>query len=146
MDQTMLRMMELDYKGYHCSQIMLILALEAQGKSNSDLVRAMGGLAHGSEFDRGTCGTLTGAACFLGLYAGKGSDDEYEDENLKYMLKDLGNWFAQTFGRCYGDVTCEAIVGDRTKMRQRCAVVVEETYAKVTELLIAGGYDISIGR
>jgi C_GCAxxG_C_C family probable redox protein len=146
MNQTMLRMMELDYKGYYCSQIMLILALEAQGKSNPDLIRAMGGLAHGSGFDDGICGTLTGAACLLGLYAGKGDDEEYEDEQLKYMLKDLGAWFEQTFGRRYGDITCETIVGDRTEMRQRCAAIVEETYTKVVELLNASGYDISIGR
>jgi C_GCAxxG_C_C family probable redox protein len=146
MDQTMLRMMELDYNGYYCSQILLILALEAQGKNDPDLVRAMGGLAHGSSFDDGICGTLTGAACLLGLYAGKGSDEEHEDEQLKFMLKDLGDWFEQRFGRRYGDVTCEAIVGDRTEMRQRCAAVVEETYTKVLELLSAGGYDISTGR
>jgi C_GCAxxG_C_C family probable redox protein len=146
MDQTMLRMMELDYHGYYCSQILLIMALEAQGKSDPDLVRAMGGLAHGSGFDDGICGTLTGAACLLGLYAGKGTQDEHEDEQLKFMLKDLGEWFEQTFGIRYGDVTCEAIVGDRTVMRQRCAAVVGETYAKVVELLSAGGYDISVGR
>jgi C_GCAxxG_C_C family probable redox protein len=146
MNQTILRMMELDYKGYLCSQLVLMLALEAQGKSNPDLVRAMGGLAHGSGFDGGLCGGLTGAACLLGLYAGKGSDDEYEDEELKFMLKDLGSWFEKTFGRRYGGITCEAIVGDRTEIRQRCAAVVEETYAKAMELLIAGGYDISIGK
>jgi hypothetical protein len=146
MDQTLLRIMELDYQGYYCSQILLILALESQGKSNPDLVRATGGLAHGSGFNNGFCGTLTGAACFLGLYAGKGSDDEYEDENLKHMLKDLGDWFENTFGRRYGDVTCEAIVGDRSEMRQRCGEVVAQTYAKVLELLSAGGYDVSTGR
>jgi len=146
MDQIRLRMMELDYHGFYCSQILLIMALEAQGKSNPDLIRAMGGLAHGSGFSFGICGTLSGAACLLGLYAGKGSDDDYEDGNLKHMLKDLGDWFEQTFGRRYGNVTCEAIVGDRSEMRQRCSAVVEETYAKVVELLSAGGYDISIGR
>jgi C_GCAxxG_C_C family probable redox protein len=146
MDQTMLRMMELDFKGYYCSQILLILALEAQGKSDPDLIRSMGGLAHGSGFSFGICGTLSGAACLLGLYAGKGTDDEYEDENLKHMLKDLGDWFERNFGSRYGNVTCEAIVGDRTEMRQRCAEVVEETYAKVVELLSAGGFDVTVGR
>lgn len=145
MYQTMLRMMELDYNGFYCSQILLILALEAQGKSDPDLVRSMGGLAHGSGFDNGTCGTLTGAACLLGLYAGKGTDDEHEDDNLKHMLMDLGEWFELTFGRRYGDVTCEAIAGDRTEMRQRCAEVVSATWSKVVDLLSAGGYDISIG-
>lgn len=143
MDQTMLRMMELAYNGYYCSQILLLLALETQEKSNPDLIRAMGGLAHGSGFAGGICGTLTGAACLLGLYAGKGTDDEYEDERLKYMLKDLGDWFEQTIGNRYGGITCEAIVGDRTEIHQRCGTIVAETYAKVMELLDASGYDVT---
>jgi C_GCAxxG_C_C family probable redox protein len=146
MDQTMLRIMELDYNGYYCSQILLILALEAQGKSDPDLVRVMGGLAHGLGTGNGTCGTLSGAACLLSLYAGKGSDQEYEDENLRHMLRDLCDWFDQTFGKRYGNVTCDAIVGDRTEMRQRCGEVVAETYRKALEILVAAGYDITVGR
>jgi len=144
MDQTMLRMMELDYNGYYCSQILMLLALELQGKENSDMIRAMGGLAHGSGFSGGICGTLTGAACLLGLYAGKGTDDEYEDERLKYMLKDFGDWFEQSVGRRYGGVTCEAIVGDRTEIRIRCGAIVAQSYAKVMELLHANGYDVPL--
>ncbi len=48
-----------------------------------------------------------------------------------------------TYGNRYGGTTCEAIIGDRTEMRQRCGAIVAETYAKVIELLIAGGYDIA---
>ena len=121
----------------------MLLALETQGKENPDLIRAMGGLAHGSSFAGGICGTLTGAACLLGLYAGKGTDDEYEDERLKYMLKDLGDWFEQTIGSRYGGISCEVIVGDRTEIRQRCGTIVAETYAKVMELLAASGYDVT---
>jgi hypothetical protein len=146
MDQTQLRMMELSYNGYYCSQILLMLGLEAQGKSNPDLIRAMGGLANGCGFAGGPCGTLTGAACLLSLYAGKGVDDEYQDEALQYMLRDLGAWFSQTYGDRYGDTTCETIVGDRSEMRQRCGAIVAETYAKVMELLIAGGYDVTVGK
>ena len=146
MDQIQMRMMELSYHGYYCSQILLILGLEAQGKSNPDLIRAMGGLANGCGFAGGPCGTLTGAACLLSLYAGKGLDDEHEDESLKYMLQDLGAWFTKEYGNRYGDVTCETIVGDRTEIRQRCGAIVAETYAKVIELLIAGGYDVTVGK
>ena len=146
MDQTRLRMMELSYQGYYCSQILLILGLEAQGKENPDLIRAMGGLANGCGFAGGPCGTLTGAACLLSLYAGKGTDDEYQDEGLQYMLRDLGEWFSQTYGERYGDTTCEMIVGDRSEMRQRCGAIVAETYTKTMELLIAGGYDVAAGK
>lgn len=146
MDQTMLRMMELSYNGYYCSQILLLLALEAQGKSNPDLIRAMGGLANGYGSEEGVCGTLTGAACLLALYAGKGTDDEYEDENLKFMLQDLREWFLQAVGSRHGGITCGTIVGDRSEVRQRCGAVVAETWAKVVDLLQASGYDIASGR
>lgn len=146
MDPTTLRMMELTYNGYYCSQILLILALEAQGKSDPDLIRAMGGLAQGAGSEEGLCGTLTGAACLLGLYAGKGTDDDYEDERLRYMLNDLQEWFAGTYGERYGGISCAAIVGDRTEVRQRCGAVVAETWAKVTEILAAAGYDPAGGR
>jgi hypothetical protein len=106
----------------------------------------MGGLAHGSGFTDGICGTLSGAACLLSLYAGKGTDHENEDENLKFMLRDLYDWFVQTFGRRYGDVTCETILGDRSEMRRRCGEVVARTYGKTVEILNAAGYDITDGR
>lgn len=146
MDQTMMRMMELSYNGYYCSQILVILALEAQGKSNPDLIRAMGGLANGCGSEGGVCGTLSGAACLLGLYAGKGTDDEYEDEMLKYMLNDLMVWFDMTVGSRYGGITCGIIVGDRTEVRQRCGAIVAETYEYVMELLTSSGYDVTAGR
>ncbi|MDD2852779.1 MAG: C-GCAxxG-C-C family protein [Desulfuromonadaceae bacterium] len=146
MDQIQLRMMELSYNGYYCSQILVMLGLEAQGKSNPDLIRAIGGLANGCGFSGGPCGTLTGAACLLSLYAGKGTDDEYEDEGFTYMLRDLGEWFAKTYGNRYDGITCDAIVGDRTEIRQRCGAIVAETYSKVMELLTAGGYDITVGK
>ena len=146
MDQTMLRMMELSFNGYYCSQILLLLALEAQGKSNPDLIRAMGGLANGYGSDKGVCGTLTGAACLLGLYAGKGTDAEHEDEQLHHMLRDLEEWFTRTVGSRHGGITCATIVGDRTEVRQRCGAIVAETWAKVVELLHVGGYDIASSR
>ena len=146
MDLIQMRMMELSYHGYYCSQILLLLGLEAQGKSNPDLIRAMGGLANGCGFSGGPCGTLTGAACLLSLYAGKGTDDEHEDVGLTYLLRDLGAWFTQQYGDRYGDITCEAIAGDRTEIRQRCGAIVAETYAKVMELLTAGGYDVTAGK
>jgi hypothetical protein len=145
-DQTMLRMMELSYKGYYCSQILVVLALEAQGKENPDLIRALGGLANGCGSEEGVCGALTGAACLLGLYGGKGTDDDYEDEILKYMLNDLMVWFEKTVGGRHGGIACGTIVGDRTEVRQRCGAIVAETYAYVTELLAASGYDISRGK
>ncbi len=47
MDDLTLQMMKLHAKGYCCAQVILILALEAQGKINEDLVRSVGGLCFG---------------------------------------------------------------------------------------------------
>ncbi len=146
MNETQLRMMELSYNGYSCSQILLTLALDAQGKQNPDLIRAMGGLANGCGTPSGPCGLLTGAACLLSLYGGKGTDDEREDDQLPHMLRDLTEWFDQTVGALYGGTTCEAIIGDRTEMRQRCGALTTEVWAKALELLHAAGYDITCGR
>ena len=50
------RMLELAQKGFYCSQILLFLGLEAQGKSDPDLIRAMSGLAGGWGFPEMSAG------------------------------------------------------------------------------------------
>ncbi|MBZ0309444.1 MAG: C-GCAxxG-C-C family protein, partial [Anaerolineae bacterium] len=67
------RMKKLKEQGFFCSQIIMILGLELQGKENPDLVRAMHGLAGGLGFTGETCGALTGGSSVLGVYAGRGN-------------------------------------------------------------------------
>ena len=47
MNDMIFRLVSLKAKGFCCSQIMLIMALEAQGRTNADLVRTVGGLCFG---------------------------------------------------------------------------------------------------
>ena len=89
MNEATLRMITLAGQGFFCSQILLSMGLEAQGKSNPDLIRAMAGLAGGLGFTGDTCGALTGGACLLSLYAGKGLPEEQEDEKLNLMISEL---------------------------------------------------------
>ncbi len=86
MNDTFFKMLGLSQSGFFCSQIMLIMALEAQGKENPDLVRAMSGLICGMGYKGKTCGALTGGACFLGLYTGKGTAEEMEDSRCNEMI------------------------------------------------------------
>ena len=72
------RLRELKQQGFFCSQVLMQLALDLQGRDNAPLVRAMHGLAGGLGFMGETCGAPTGGACVLGLYAGKGTADEPE--------------------------------------------------------------------
>jgi C_GCAxxG_C_C family probable redox protein len=141
LDDTRLRMLELSGKGYYCSQVLLALALEAQGKEDPDLIRAMAGLAKGIGEGPGTCGTLTGAACMLALYTGKGQDGEAENPDLWPMLFELWEWFEGEVGSRYGGVTCNDILSDGSSQRQRCGPIVEATYFKTLEILTQYGVD-----
>ena len=143
----LLRMVELAGQRFHCSQILLSLGLEAQGKSNPDLIRAMAGLAGGIGFCGDTCGALMGAACLIALHAGRGTLDEEDHPSLNLMINELVEWFTQEFSECYGGIHCREILGeDPHNMTVRCPGIVSLTYAKVKLLLAENGFDLSKGR
>lgn len=145
MDDMMFRMMELKSKGFYCSQIMMLLALEAQEKENPDLTRAMAGLAFGVGIGE-VCGALTGGACILSLYAGKGTEDDAEHFRLMGMLTELGDWFREIYGGQYGGISCDAISEDGSLRNERCGALVLATYQKVLELLVENDFDPSEGK
>lgn len=140
---TKFRMMELSYEGFSCSQILLILALEAQEKQNPDLVRSASGLAFGGGAETGTCGALTGAACVLALYGGKGAVGETEREELQHMLRELREWFELVVGGKYGGTTCGRIVGDGADRKRRCGAIVEAVHIKTGEILTNHGFEVT---
>jgi len=143
----MLRMIQLAGQGFYCSQILLCMGLEAQGKSNPDLIRAMSGLAGGLGFTGDTCGALTGGACLLGLYAGRGTPEEQEDEKLNLMVSELVEWFSEEYGKLYGGIRCEIILGEDPGNRTaRCPNMVLGVYEKVKTLLSEYGFDLSGGK
>jgi hypothetical protein len=141
MSNVMFRMLELATKGYYCSQVLLTIGLENCGQTNPELVRTMAGLAHGAGCCEGTCGALTGGACLLAYYAGKGSDEEQENENFMVMRSQLAEWFCESVGEQYGGIDCETIVGDGEDMQLRCGQIVGSVYAKVMVLLEEYGID-----
>jgi len=143
-NDEMLQMIRLAGQGFHCSQILLFMGLEAQGKSNPDLIRAMSGLAGGLGFTGDTCGSLTGGACLLGLYAGRGTPEEQEDEKLNLMISELVDWFSEEYGKLYGGIRCDIILGDDPRNRTtRCPNMVLGSYGKVKTLLSEYGFDLS---
>ncbi len=143
-DFTLTRMKDLKQQGFFCSQILMTLALELQGQENVDLIRAMNGLAGGLGFSGETCGALTGGACVLGLYAGKGKPAEEENLRLNSMIIDLVRWFKDGYGREYGSIFCENILsGDVQNLATRCPTMVSGTFQKVKELLVENGFDLA---
>lgn len=141
MDDLMIRMLQMAHQGYACSQIMMLLALDACGRSNPDLVRCMAGPAYGCGDGRGTCGTLTAGCCLLALFAGQGDDGPPVAERLILMQQELVDWFEGRVGAPDGAVTCAAIVGadGPAAARQRCGSLVADTYRRVMVILEAHG-------
>ncbi|MBI5565538.1 MAG: C_GCAxxG_C_C family protein [Chloroflexi bacterium] len=138
------RMRELKQHGFFCSQILMTLGLELQGKENPDLIRAAHGLAGGLGFTGETCGALTGGACLLALYAGKGLLADDDDPRLLFMIEDLVKWFKQGYGQDYGGIRCETILsGTSNAQATRCPAMVAGTFQKVKELLVENGFDLA---
>ena len=147
MNNEIFRMLELAGQGFHCSQILLFLGLDAQGKQNPDLIRAMAGLAGGVGFCGDICGALTGGVCLVALYAGRGTPDEEEDPKLNVMISELVEWFTQEFSECYGGIHCREILADDPRNQtSRCPQLVTRTYEKVKSLLLENEFDLSEGR
>jgi C_GCAxxG_C_C family probable redox protein len=143
----LLRMLELSVQGFHCSQILLFLGLESQGKSDPDLIRAMAGLAGGIGFCGDICGALSGGACLIALYAGRGTADEEDHPRLNLMINELVEWFTQEFSDCYGGIHCREILSENpANQTVRCPGIVTRTYQKVKSLLIDNGFGLSENR
>lgn len=140
----MQRIMVLREQGFFCSQIILNMGLEMQGKTNPELVRAMHALAGGLGFTGELCGALTGGASLLGLYAGKGTPEQEDDPRLLFMVEDLVKWFKAEYGEQFGGIRCEEIIaGESQNTTRRCPVMVAGVFQKVKELLVENDYDLS---
>ncbi|MEG6616168.1 C-GCAxxG-C-C family protein [Peptococcaceae bacterium 1198_IL3148] len=127
MADTTFRMFELAQQGLKCSQILLQLGLELQGKDNPDLIRASSGLAGGLGFTGRICGALTGGVCLLSLYAA-------DNPRLYLMIDELVAWFEQQ----HPSINCYDIIGDDPKQKQdiaKCGAIVALTFDKVKEIL-----------
>lgn len=130
-------------QGYHCSHILLLLALEAQGKQNPDLVRAMSGLVAGMGCGK-TCGVLTGGCCLLGLYAGKGTAESQADERLAEMLRRFVEWFEVECTRRYGGMRCAEILADDPRNQlTRCPSLMVESLQELKCILEESGYNFA---
>ncbi len=133
------RLIQLKEQGFCCSQMLLLVGLGDQGKTDEDLVRAVSGLAAGL-FSGEICGALTGGACLLGLHAGRGTPDDAEDYRLGIMVGELAEWFSQEYGRLFGGIRCDDILGDDPGACIRCGSIVLATYAKARALLTENGF------
>lgn len=143
MDELPFKIFKLSAAGFCCSQIMFRLALEEEGSTNNDLIRAAHGLCRGVGGSQKICGVLSGGIGILGLYAGKGHEKEYSQENFSGMMDEFIEWFESEFGH----IECEQLIG-LTKFdhgdqsyQVKCGDILAKSYSKVCEILIDNGYE-----
>lgn len=138
------RMFQLAAQGFCCSQIIIILGLDDQGKENPDLIKAMQGLCGGIGRSGKTCGALTGGACLIGLNAGKGTPGEFGQAKINVMIKDLREWFEDA----QGSIDCEGILDHSLDEGNiypvQCGNIVSATFNKVQEILAAYTEDLEL--
>ncbi len=143
MDDLSYRILVCRQRGYCCSQIMVKLALDVEEKENSDLYRAMQGLCKGIAGYQGPCGALTGGIAILGLYAGKGEDEQRAKEDFNAMIKEYYEWFKEE----QGGIDCRDLIGvnsfDGTDVsyKEKCGQFMATGFEKVCDILSEYGYD-----
>lgn len=144
MSEESFRVAELLIDDYKCSHILMRLALEAQGRDDPDLVRAMSGLALG--MGQGfNCGALSAGCCVIGYYAGRGGYGEREHPELAVMLDDFTGWFNAAATGQYGGIDCSDIMQfDEGLKHERCPALILATWAKIKETLADHGVDITV--
>lgn len=144
LDDFQMELMALEGRGYHCSQVLLLLALKQMGRENVGLIRAMGGIALGLGHSNETCGALLGGACVLGLYCGKGMDGEREHDMFRMMVHRLVEWFRDKLCSDCGSTKCSDILD--VHGRSKCGLLVRSVWEKCMELLEENDVDLREGR
>ena len=134
------RIMELSRCGYFCSQIMAILLLETLGEDNPGLVKAMGGLNGGVGYSQGCCGCMTGGACLISYFTGKGEATGMDDAQHKPALADFTQWFEEEMTLEYGGIDCRDITkGNPAKRVECCPQIIAASFEKCMEILTERG-------
>ncbi len=128
------RILELSKQGLYCAQIMVQLALDAQGRENPELVQAMRGLCGGFAWSGGPCGVLIGGVSFLTMLG-----SELDEQGKIGLIGEYHDWFRERTAQ-YGGENCDCILeGDRRNMFKTCPGLILDSYAKCVELLQARG-------
>jgi hypothetical protein len=143
---SVMDIMPLAARGYCCSQILVLLALEAQGLEDALAVRAASGLCNGLGQSGACCGILTGGCCALGLYLGKGSDAEFTRDRADLIYAEYVDWFRSRVVPEFGDVTCDAILKGGKPDASLCGGLISDAWDQILNLLAANDIDPSSPR
>ncbi len=142
MNEYDLDILRLAGSGYCCSQIVVQMALDIQGVENPGLVKAMAGLCHGFPSMEGNCGAVSGAACLLAYYGGKGTIHDEESSRLPLMLSELSQWFNDYASSRFPGTRCTDIVEGGVLDSKICGGLVADCYGKALTILVDNGFNL----
>ncbi|MDL2264709.1 C-GCAxxG-C-C family protein [Synergistaceae bacterium OttesenSCG-928-I11] len=127
-DSDIEQLNQLLLEGKCCASIMVQMGLSLRGERNEQMVSAVATLCNGV-YNGMLCGSLSGAACMLGLFG----DNPAESAE---MTRELAEWFADTYGEKYGGTDCSDITGnDPAVKNERCRAIIEATYLQAKAIL-----------
>jgi C_GCAxxG_C_C family probable redox protein len=141
-DEILKDMQSMAQDGFRCSQIILKQGLKRMNAENPFVIRAMGGLIVGVGFTGKTCGALTGGACLISLFAGRGRTDEKEHPKLWPMIEEFVEWFESEIGEHKGIIDCDIILkraGANSPGPEICGPIVLKSYMKAISILENNG-------
>jgi len=145
-NDTAFKVFKLSASGYCCTQIMLKMALDDEGTENDDLIKSVNGLCNGIGGKQRTCGILIGGAMILGLYGGKGKEEESYKDNYGHMVHEFIDWFEDEFG----SMDCVDIIGVKkfddgeNSYMLKCGDTIIKSYEKVIQILNENGYEFGV--
>jgi C_GCAxxG_C_C family probable redox protein len=140
-DEISARILQLTRDGFCCSQSILMMGLEYDGREDPDLIRAMGGLCGGLGGSGEACGALTGACCLLGLFLSKGEAGETADPDCRAIIALFVDWFrGEAVSDCAGCLACRDILkGDQGRRQTVCPGLIHRCYEKAMSMLAEHG-------
>jgi hypothetical protein len=84
---------------------------------------------------------VTGAACLIAYYTGKGTADEGAHERLPLMLMEFSDWFEGYSSSRFGGISCAHIVVDGKRDDLVCGGLVSECFGRAMAILVENGID-----
>ncbi len=151
MNPLLLELLPLIKDGYCCSQLLVHLLLQGAGQENPQLLRAMHALCFGMGGSEATCGLLTGGACVIGCFAGRGASDESAHQSLAPMVHEYQQWFkkvTQCDGTCHHVLENIAVITNMSEQPTQkhdqvlCGHLLAQCWEKILELLEQ--YDVNM--
>ena len=141
---TSFRIAELLASGLKCSHVLMLLALEARGQSDPQLVKAMSGLALG--LGQGfNCGCLTAGCAVIGLYAGRAGEADDEDPRFAALIDDFSGWFHAMAKARFGGIDCADIIKfDAALQAERCPALIAAVWQRLEATLVEHGIDPAV--